>query len=262
MHAPLPALRRHAAGIASLVLLLVPLAGPAGAVDLSGNADQQYQACLTLTDHQPSEAFEAALAWHARGGGLPADHCAALALVGLKQYEEAASRLESLAQALDKTGSELTPAVLDQAANAWLLGNQPERAIGAADAALKLTPNVADYHTDRARAYAALGQYGDAAKDLDAAIAIDPKPAEAYGFRAAARRHLGDIKGALADANAAVARDPDAVGALLERGILQQSSGNKAAARQDWLKVLQLAPGSPAAAAARDNLERMDMRLN
>lgn len=226
-----------------------------GIVDPGARA--RYDACLALTGTAPEKAFEAALAWHDQGGGLAADHCAAVALVALGQYREGAVRLEKLAAALDKIGSGLTPAVLDQAANSWLLAGRPERAAADAGAALKLDPSSALYHIDRARALAALGRYQETLPDLDAAIRLAPQDATAYAFRASARRHIGDLTGALADANAALTRDPDSTAALLERGILRRMAGNRKGAEADWLRILTLAPGTSVAKAAQSDLQSL-----
>ncbi len=256
-------MRTGIAIVAAAGLLLVQsLAAQAAAPgpDVVNPANRaRYEACLALTRTAPQKAFETALAWHDQGGDLAADHCAAVALVALGHYDEAAARLERLAHNLDRIGSALTPAVLDQAANSWLLANQPAAAVEDTTAALKLDPKSADYRIDRARAYAASGRYGDAARDLDAVIRLAPGRADAYAYRAAARRRLGDRKGALADADAALARDPNSTGALLERGLLRRDAGDKKGARQDWLRILQLAPGTAVGRAAQSDLQAMDL---
>ena len=65
---------------------------------------------------------------------------------------------------------------------------------------------------------------------------------------------------ALVDVERALALRPNHAEGLLERGILHRLRDNKAGARQDWLKVLRVAPDSPAANAARQNLENMDVK--
>jgi hypothetical protein len=47
--------------------------------------------------------------------------------------------------------------------------------------------------------------------------------------------------------------------ALLERGILHRLAGDDAAARSDWLEVTIIAKGTPTAAAAQNNLEKLDV---
>src|ERR1700761_3909256 len=57
---------------------------------------QRYERCLDLAHSDPQRAFAEADAWRNLGGGFPAQHCAAVALVGLKKYPEAATQLEAL----------------------------------------------------------------------------------------------------------------------------------------------------------------------
>ncbi|MCZ6453449.1 MAG: hypothetical protein O6909_04325, partial [Alphaproteobacteria bacterium] len=65
---------------------------------------QAYQGCMALARAKPAEGFEAAIAWRDEGGGPPARHCTAIALVGLGQLDEAAQRLEDLAQNMGAFG--------------------------------------------------------------------------------------------------------------------------------------------------------------
>ncbi len=48
--------------------------------------------------------------------------------------------------------------------------------------------------------------------------------------------------------------------ALLERGNIRRLRGDADGARQDWLRVALLAPGSAAEAAAKANIERLDIK--
>src|SRR5260370_35045606 len=84
--------------------------------------------------HDPGAGEKLALAWHERGGAHPADHCAAVALIGLKQYKEAAIRLDALAQGMTTAPAGLRAEVLDQAGQAWGLAGDPVRAYAAAGA--------------------------------------------------------------------------------------------------------------------------------
>src|SRR5262249_20810934 len=55
-----------------------------------------YESCVAAINKNAADAFEMALSWRTQGGGLPADHCAALALLALDEPGEAASRLNAL----------------------------------------------------------------------------------------------------------------------------------------------------------------------
>jgi tetratricopeptide (TPR) repeat protein len=217
-----------------------------------------YERCMKLARKNPDEARSLAQSWHERGGAHPADHCAAVALIGLKQFKEAALRLEALAQAMTTTApAGLRAEVLDQAGQAWGLAGDPVRAYAAAGAAVALQPNDLDLLIDRAQAAAMVGYYDKAVADLDHVLKADPSRVDALIYRASANRALDRLDPALADVEKAIARAPNSAPALLERGNIRRLKGDKAGARQDWERVGQLAPGSQADVAAKANIEHV-----
>lgn len=244
---------RSAKTLALLAALIV--AAPA----LAGEAEdaRRYAQCIDLAQRKPADGWETALAWSSLGGGEAARHCAAVALIGLGHHEEAANRLERLAQE-SRRAPELRAAMLGQAAQAWLLAGQRERAAGTLDAAIKLAPADADLRVDRAVVHAEAQDYRAALGELDQAARLAQRRADVLALRAAAKRHLGDLAGAEADVVAALESDPDQPDALIESGILHQRSGDTAGARRDWLRVLQVAPESVAADTARRHIEGLD----
>lgn len=219
---------------------------------------RQYQHCIALARQKPAEGWEEALAWTSLGGGEAARHCAAIALIGLRQYEEAANRLEDLANSSHREAI-LRAGMLAQAGQAWLLAKNPERAYAAQTAGLKLVPGAPDLLIDRAESLAEAKNYKDALADLDQALAAAPTRVDALTYRATARRYLDDQKGAADDLAKALALDPLYQDAWLESGILQRLAGHPAEARQAWLKVLEIAPSSAAADTARRNIELLDV---
>ncbi len=221
---------------------------------------RRYEACMALTRRNPEEAFGAALAWRDMGGGFAADHCTAAALMGLKQYGEAARRFENLARRI-KAEAPFKAALLADAAQGWIMEGRPGRAESVLAAALRLKPGDPALLVDRATARAGQGAYAKAVEDLDRAIEKEPGLAEAFVFRASAKRFLGDLAGAIKDADTALRFDPRQPEGLLERGIIRRLMGNNDGARQDWLDILRDAPGTPAARAAAANLEKMDVKI-
>jgi tetratricopeptide (TPR) repeat protein len=213
-----------------------------------------YERCMKLARQNPGEARNLAQSWHERGGAHPADHCAAVALIGLKQYKEAAIRLEALAQAITAPAG-LRAEVLDQAGQAWGLAGDPVRAYAAAGAAVALEPNDLDLLIDRAQAAASAGYYDKAVADLDDVLKADPSRVDALIYRASANRALDRLDPALADVEKAIARGPNSAPALLERGNIRSLKGDYEGARQDWERVGHLAPGSQADMAAKANIE-------
>jgi tetratricopeptide (TPR) repeat protein len=246
-------------GTSLLSLLLLAMAAPAAAVE-SEDA-KTYDHCMSLARQTPEEGFETASQWRDEGGGLPAEHCVAIALDGMKEYEEAANRLELLATEMVRETAALRAEVLSQAAEAWSEAGQPEHAEAALTEAMRIDPHNPDYPVSRSVAKADLKDYQGAIEDLDRAITEGGPRGDALAYRAAARRFLGDLPAARADADKAVQVAPGLPEAWLERANIRRLTGDTAGARKDWIKVLELAPDSPAADAARDNLEALDVHV-
>src|SRR6185295_933863 len=220
---------------------------------------KSYEACVAIIETNPNLAFDTALAWRDQGGGLPAEHCAALALISLDEAAEAASRLGNLAVRTDAGDGGARAKLLTEAGNAWLLANQWENADAAFSAALKLTPRDAELWTDRARARAARQNWTDAEKDLTNAITFEKSRPEFYVLRASARAAQGDKNGYKADIDAALAIDSTFPEALVERGSIKLEAGDKAGARADWVQVLVRAPDSRAGDAVRTRIELLEI---
>jgi tetratricopeptide (TPR) repeat protein len=256
--------RRNAAALLALLFLAdaaaaaEPTKSPAPPRNAEADA-ATYDRCLKLAKQNPGAAQNLARAWHERGGAHPADHCAAVALVGLKQYKEAADRLEALAQDMKTAPTGLRADVLDQAGQAWLLAGDPVRAYAASGQAVSLQPNNPDLLVDRAEAAASAGYFDKAVADLDHVLKIDPGRVDALIYRASANRALDRLDPALADIEKALADAPNSVPALLERGNIRRLKGDTVGARVDWERIGQLAPGSQADMAARANIERLDL---
>jgi tetratricopeptide (TPR) repeat protein len=243
-----------------LAAVLLLAAAPALGQSLPAVEEQNYDRCMALARKDPSAGWETALQWQSRGGRHPADHCAAVALIGLGQYAEAGKRLEKLADDMRHSPPELVGDVLDQAGQAWLLAGDAPRAHAALTQALALLPNSPDLLTDRATASAAAGDYPKAEEDLSKALALDPKRPDALTYRASARRALGKLDAALADVQQALKLAPDSPDALLERGNILRMKGDAAAARKDWVRVSLLAPNTPADQAAKSNIEHLELK--
>ena len=177
----------------------------------------------------------------------------ALAQLSLGEADAAAEALERIA-ARSEAGLAARAAVFGQAAEAWRAAGKAQRAAAAASLALALTPQDPDLLLERAMARLALAQVPGALADLDLAVVLDPNRAEAWIWRAAAQRRLEKLHPAEDSITTALRLAPLHVEALLERGILRQLRGEVQAARRDWERVLELAPDSPAADLAAQNL--------
>jgi tetratricopeptide (TPR) repeat protein len=243
-----------------LALVAFLLAGPALAADLT-NDSASYDRCMATARQEPSDGFEMASVWKEHGGGLPAEHCAGVALMGLKQFDLAGDQLETLGKEMVREAPSLRAQVLSQAGEAWLQAGQPEKARADLTAAIGLDPRDPSLLVDRARTYAASKDYKGAKEDLNKALTGGAPRGEVLTYRAAANRLSGDLGAARKDADEAVKASPGSADAWLERANIRRLEKDDRGARADWIQVLQLAPDSPAGDAARDNLAAMDIHV-
>ncbi len=268
---------------AAALLALVAQSAGAEAADGARALDaRDYRNCVDLSARAPQAAHEVASEWLVAGGGIPAQHCAALSLAGLGRFDEAALALEAAAEELRiaemngvytgffRRGEGLVGELLGQAGNAWLLAGDAMQAYtsfsqGLTEVAPGSPPALA-LTIDRARASGVAGDYATALEDLDTAVdwAADEAPiqakerAEIFVLRASAYRNLERIEEAMADLERAFALVPDGREALLERGNLRLMTDDLAGAEADWRRLVELYPASPAAVSATANLEKFE----
>jgi tetratricopeptide (TPR) repeat protein len=243
------AVTRFLGGAMAAVILCAPAASAAAP------PASQYEACLNRAQGDPSGALMLASSWAKSGGGAPAEHCAAVALVGLRRFAEAATRLDALGASPTTGGADMRTAIYDQAGNAWLLAGQADRAVASFSAALGIDPLDADLLADRARANAFKKNWARAESDLTAALMVDPNRADLYVLRGSARHGMGRRADARADFEYALKLQPNNADALVERGTAKLEDGDVAGARADWQRVVGMAPGTAAAESARQHLE-------
>jgi regulator of sirC expression with transglutaminase-like and TPR domain len=203
---------------------------------------EQYENCLAMLPDDPSDALAMAVAWASSGGGEGASHCLALARIALGNPAEGAQMLQDLAQA--SHGAAVARAsVYEQAGQAWLIADEPDRALQAATLALSLSPDDPDLLIDRAGIATTLDKFQMAIDDLTRALAVDASRSDALVMRGAAWRHLDKLD----------------LEALLERGILRQRHNDRTGARKDWERAITLAPESSAADLAQQNIALLDV---
>ncbi|HWT98851.1 MAG TPA: hypothetical protein VN229_14590 [Terriglobales bacterium] len=243
-------------------LLLLPSAARADSTadDVTLDSAQEYKDCLLLAKRRPDQAVESAVAWEKQGGGDAARHCKALALINLDRPEDGALELERIAQTLPTDKAGLAADLFGQAGQAWIKAGKPQLALHDQNEGLKVQPKNVDLLIDRALNYGNSGMYSDAAADLTTAAGIAKDRPEIFALRAAAYRHLDNKAGALNDVETALKISPDYPLALLERGKLRLLKGDKDGARQDWLKVVNKAPNTPAADEAQRDIEQIDLK--
>ncbi len=224
------------------------------------SAGEAYHACLSEAQRDPDAGFESAIAWRDEGGGPPARHCVALALFGLGQFAESATRLEALAVDMPTASHREQAAILSQAGSVWLHVGDLTRAHTVLSQALEFDSSDPEIWIDRGDALARAGEYWAAIDDFSAALDRDPRRLDALIFRAAAYRliEVSDLAGD--DITRALEISPDNPDALMELGAVYADTGDVDAARATWLKLLSIAPDSAPAAAARSALQKMDVK--
>jgi tetratricopeptide (TPR) repeat protein len=216
-----------------------------------------YRSCLSATNLNPAAALGDADSWVKSGGGVPAQHCAALALVNLKRYAEAGVRLDRVAGDRGVPDISFRVALYDQAGNAWLLAGDGAHAVQSFQAALALSAGDADLFADLARAQAMRHDWHEVDLDLNAALQVQPRRADLLVLRASARRALQHYAEADADIELALKLKPGDSNALVERGLLRKQLGDLGGAKRDFEAALKTASGETAA-QAKENLQSLN----
>lgn len=231
--------------------------GPAAAQQPQRPLDHkaEYEACMQLARQDPKGAEDSAQTWIDLGGGEPAKHCMAVALIGQQRYAEAAEKLEDLAAGMNEPSARLQSEMMAQAGQAWMLAENTGRALDAQSKGLEYAPENIELLVDRSITYATRDQFWEAVDDLDRAYGMDRKRTDILVLRASAYRRLDAIELALDDLNRALELDPGYPEGLLERGIVYRMMGENAKAREDWNRIVSSVPGTPAAEIARRNLD-------
>jgi tetratricopeptide (TPR) repeat protein len=240
----------------TLLFLVLLLSAQAVAAPRSAADSAHYRRCLADSSASPAAALSDAENWAKAGGGVPAQHCAALALVGLKRYPEAGARLDKIAAERGVPDASFRVSLYDQAGNAWLLAGDGARAVQSFSAALTLSAGDADLFADLARAQAMRKNWHEVDLDLNAALQLSPRRADLLVLRASARRALKRYADARTDLEAALKLAPSDGDALVERGLLRKDLGDLNGARRDFQAALKSASGETAA-QARENLDAL-----
>lgn len=220
----------------------------------------RYDSCINQVELNPRAAIGVAEAWENAGGGLPAGHCKALALLYSGEEEKAATLLVALAFSKPEPDIDLRADLLAQAGNAYLMAGRAAAAREALTNALGLRPDDPDLLIDRARAAAMEKNWPSAIADLSRAYEIAPARADILVLRASARKESGDARGAKVDLDAALDLAPNSTQALFDRARLYLASGNLEKARADFLAVETAAPGTALADASKREIEALDAR--
>lgn len=235
-----------------LALLLITQDAPA--------EPPRFAECMDLATGDPAAGQANAIEWRGEGGGALARQCLGVAYANQGRWDSAAAAFEDAAHEAELAKSAKVADYWVQSGNAWLAAGNPARARAALDAALATASltglALGEAHLDRARALAAAGDMEGARGDIDKALADAPADPLAWLLSATLARREGNLKRAAADIAEALKRSPDDVSVQFEAGNVAAAAGDEANARTAWGRVIELSPGSPAAASARKALEQ------
>lgn len=124
--------------------------------------------------------------------------------------------------------------------------NDPDQAIVATSAAIRLDPKHQRAFTIRGNAYFDKGDLVRAIADYEDALRLGPDVAANHYSRGRARLYRGDRDGALVDFDRTIAIDPEFVLAWLLRGQLYLQKGDSDRALADLEEAIRLEPGRAA----------------
>ncbi len=204
----------------ALSMGFVPLAV---AEDLTSEFDAKHKECLERIAQDNELAFEEAMIWQDEGGGRRAKHCVAMALFALGHEDEAAHRLDSLALASDGGTPEMRADFYAEAANFWLLAEQPDKALHSTGEGLKLSEQHVDLRIGHARALAMKGDYMNAEKHLVYIALQNPNNGAALRYLADTRFKQDQLDRAKIDIEQALLKDPTSLETALLRGQINEA---------------------------------------
>lgn len=183
-----------------------------------------YAACAKLATTDAASALRNAEALRKTDHTIAASHCRAMALYGLRRYQEAGETLDEILRQLPQREEVLRSYVTRQAARAWVAAGQPEKARQRLSAQImRLAPRapdnprtgrqVSELLLDRAGILITQGRTADAVQDLDHALSLRPNGEDL----------------------------------LLARAELLLAIGDKALAQEDLQRILRMNPRQPQA---------------
>lgn len=241
------------------IVALALYAGILGATSLAVLAQAEpYDECIALVASDPGRAEVEALRWAEVGGGAPAKHCRALALIAQGAERRGAELIIEIATDDRTLPDEVRSELLIEAGQIYLALGDTGPGLGAASRALQLARDPRAALVLSARLKADQGDWKGAVSDLDGALARGEPDAEMLVLRASARLHLGEKIAARGDLMWAAEIAPDLASVWLERGTLEEASDDRDAARAAWLRAIELDRDGIIAEAARLRLQSME----
>lgn len=232
---------------------------------LSSAEQARLTVCLDLARTDPASAIVSANEWLVGAHGPDrslAQHCLGQAYVSLLRWEAAEQAF--LAGREAAADDEIRARLGAMAGNAALAAGRWEQALAALAvaqvdaAAAQATGLAGSIAADRARALVGLGETETARQVLAQARADDPQNVDAWLLAATLARREEDLATAAGFIATAAALAPDDPQVALEAGVIAVLTGDEEAARNNWQRVRDLAPGGAEAEAAASYLAQLD----
>lgn len=257
----LPAFGGSAARSLAVLPILGALSGQPAQAARPSHAPQPpfvFSECAALLDDDPEQTSDYITSHRVAGRERAAKRCEALAQVNMGDPAAAAAILDDLARsgsaAVDTDPDASRAAAATDAARAWLAAGRPSRAEASAAFGLGLAPTSTPLRLVRDRALLRLGRSEEVLSDVSSIPSDAANLPDTRLLRATAERMLGRLRAAHVDIDAAAAASPDDPSILLERGVIRQRLGDGLGARQDWERVVELAPDTHEGDSANQDL--------
>lgn len=238
-----------------LLIALLQVAAPAAPARPQGTeAGKRLEACVTLAKTDPAKAAAEADKWRVAGGGLLARECLGVAYAAQERWSPAQIAFEQAAQEAEMQRDGRAANLWVQAGNAALAGDDPSKARGSFDRALKL-PVLSDAmrgeaHLDRGRAAVALNDLPAARRDIDESLKLVPADPLGWLLSATLARRQKDTARAATDIAQALKLAPDDAAVIFESGNIAELRGDRTAAQAAWARAAEKDPEGPAGKAA------------
>lgn len=225
--------------------------------------------CMGAVEANPERSAEIARAALGDAIGrekVRAGLCLGQALADLDRWDEARTAFTNARDAADAADHSSRARLGAMAGNAALAAGAPGQALSllapaATDAKITgdadLTASIA---LDRARALVAVKQPDEAAAALAEARAAQPDNAQAWLLSATLSRRNNKLAEAQTQIEKAASLAPQDPEIGLEAGVIAMLSNNQEAAQRSWSSVVTAAPGSDAAATAKQYLAQIGVQ--
>jgi tetratricopeptide (TPR) repeat protein len=222
--------------------------------------------CLAQLDEDAARAHAMAQIRRSETTGADrvlANHCLGTAASALGMWEDARTAFAAARDEIPASETRARARFAALAGNAALAAGDAVAAeallaLAVADASAAQAPALeAIAATDHARALVALGRSEAALAALENAVTLAPERSEGWLLKATLLRRLARLPEAQSAIERAAALAPANSEVGLEAGVIVVLAGRDAAARASWQSVLDLAPGTPAAATAQDYLAQL-----